>query len=155
MFDDKSPPVNPYAAPQEVAESVERALSRDDAIQKLARPARFQFWISALSVPIGIIQIAYMLSSLPMRPSGPIEGGLFAVLVLALFVVKPAASLLATSKVLKGQISPWAWIATIAGLIPFGTGCALIEMIFAFWLLHLLLKPEIRAALAVPTNRQP
>ena len=48
-----------------------------------------------------------------------------------------------------------ALIATVAGLIPFGTGCALLEMIFAFWLLHLLLKPQIRAALAPPSGPRP
>jgi hypothetical protein len=155
MSNDDLPPVNPYAAPREAAEPVERELSRDAALRELARPAWFQLGISAISMPIGWGMVAYMLSTPRMRPSGPIESALFAALVFALMVVKPAAAVFSSWRVLKGAIYPWAWIAIVAGLIPFGTACALVELVFAFWLLHILLKPKIRTALSMPAAPLP
>jgi hypothetical protein len=62
--------------------------------------------------------------------------------------ILPIVIIVAAICVTRGRVKGWPWIAICTGLIPLGTGCVLLNLIFAFWLLHLMLRKDIRAALA-------
>ena len=154
MHDEPSNPVNPYEAPREGSPPAEAPLSREDALHALRRPAQLLFWTSVASIPVGMTMIGFMImtGNRAMLPEGLIEMVLLAVLLFTLFVVKPACIIYSTRRFLQGTVFPWVWIAIGIGLVPFGSYCAMLELVFAFWLMHLMLKPRIKAVL---TNRLP
>jgi hypothetical protein len=139
---------NPYAAPAE-ATPVNRSLSRDEALARLRTPARWLVWMGVASVLYNLCPIVVMIVN--GEPPGPpdqispamfvIWGTLFATLVL----FQPLLVLIAGWKVAGGNIPGWVRVAIVAGLIPFAV-C--LQTPFAFWLLHLMLRKDIRAALA-------
>jgi hypothetical protein len=56
--------------------------------------------------------------------------------------------LYAANRVVHGHTGAWLWVAIVGGLIPLAP-CG-ITLPFAFWLLHLMLRKDIRAALLTP-----
>ncbi|HEX5102709.1 MAG TPA: hypothetical protein VFV87_02800, partial [Pirellulaceae bacterium] len=74
----------------------------------------------------------------------------FLVGTLVILVVLPIIVIGSAALVAQGNVRMWPWIAIASGLIPLGTGCVCGNLVFAFWLLHLMLRKDIRAALASP-----
>ena len=141
---------NPYASPAEVSVIDQRQLSYEDALARLRYPAMALRVAAALSVLWGIgacIVIYYVEFILQRRPKHPddwadIIGGVIVSIAMAILF---GLVLYAAHRVVRGHTRSWVWIAIVGGLIPLAP-CG-ITLPFAFWLLHLRLRKDIRAAL--------
>lgn len=140
---------NPYASPREAATHVERVMTREEALLQLRKPAigLLVFAIGSMLCGIGTAAVA-VVEGLPPEANTP-EGFVFMeAMMLLVFVLLPAAILIGALHVARGKPAGWVWLAIAAGLIPIGSPCACLGVPFAFWLLHLMLRKDIRAALA-------
>ena len=106
-----------------------------------------------ISIPYNLFPIATMIINGQPRDdqvSAPVYAiWLTSFSILVLF--QPLLILIAGWKVAAGNWRRWVWVAIVAGLIPFAS-C--LQLPFAFWLLHLMLRKDIRAALATTTGQQ-
>jgi len=53
--------------------------------------------------------------------------------VLGVFVLLPILVLASATSTIRGRTWPWLWVAIVSGLIPLGTGCVCLSVVFAFW----------------------
>jgi hypothetical protein len=142
---------NPYASPAEVSVSQQPQLSREEALAKLRFPALALRIAAALSVLWGVgacVVICYIEFVVQRRLKHPDEwadiiGGIMVSIVMAVLF---GFVLYAAHRVVRGHTRAWLWIAIVGGLIPLAP-CG-ITLPFAFWLLHLRLRKNLRAALA-------
>lgn len=144
--------VNPYASPREITHGEPIVLTINDAIDMIQRPAASLRILGCLSFVIGFFVILHALlvdgKAQPRRDAGATETSLFILALVFLLLIKPATVALSAHKILHRHYYPWIWVGIVVGLIPFGTRCAIIEVIVAFWLLHVVMKSGVRSTLA-------
>jgi hypothetical protein len=141
--------VNPYAPSSTPDPIAAVPISFEDALQRIRRPARFLVYMSAVNLVLNtVIQSVVLVQSSRIPPeTSPPPPLVVIVFLISVSIVSPLLSAIAAACVGRTRHRPllWARVATVTGLIPVGT---LAQLPVALWLLHLLLKPEIRAALS-------
>lgn len=147
-------PVNPYAPPSAPEGLTLSAVTPQDALDRVQRPARLLAYASAVNVIANGIMLPFLLPG-ALRPPAPSElnqppAWVILIVVPLVAIGLPLAALIAAHRVRQPRPLCWAWTATVLALLPLGSGCWFLQLPFAFWLLHLLVKPEIRAALNKP-----
>jgi hypothetical protein len=145
---------NPYAPPTMPAVVEPAPLSRDEALRRIQKAAWPLAIVALISVIVNLAVCGYFLLVRTPDPS-PLFDVLQIAVTLGLLVGLPAVIAAAASCVIQGKVFPWCWIATVTSLIPLGSGMWCFEMFAGFWLLHVLLKPEIRAALRSKAAESP
>lgn len=139
---------NPYAPPAN-ADAVSGApLTREQALRQLRTPATGLAVSSFVSLLWGVGSLLAGIFGDNTFLDSPLRLSLIAIIL----VVLPIVIIVAAFFVIRGRVQWWSWVAIITGLIPLGTGCVCLNLIFAFWLLHLMLRKDIRAALQTPDS---
>lgn len=77
-----------------------------------------------------------------------LQSGLVLLAILTVLVLLPLVVITSAVNVARGRVRMWLWVAIVTGLIPLGTGCVCLNLVFAFWLLHLRLPKTIAIGLA-------
>lgn len=140
--------VNPYAPPAEPGRLPAEPITFEEALRRIQRPARVLVYTSAVNIVANftILPMLFFYDSIntSAAEAPPL---VVAILVACAAIGLPLVALVGALRVGRKRPVLWSWIATVAALIPLGTGCWFLQLPFAFWLLRLLVKPEIRAAL--------
>lgn len=134
---------NPYASPAEVALPQPPEMSRAEAVRLLKPPAIGLLISLLISLGWGgwIVVDNIRAGDAHLKSEG-------------WYVLTTIISLMATGvltgsiQILREKVRFWPWVAIVPGLIPFGLTCITVPC--AFWLLHRMLRKDIRAALARP-----
>jgi hypothetical protein len=142
--------INPYAPPSVTEGLTVVPLTFEQALERVQRPARMLVYVSLLN----LFANSLMLLLMPWTPSDPSLSApppLWArALITTVATGLPLLAFIAALRVRPPRPIVWSWIAIITSLIPIGTGCWFLQLALGLWLLHLLVKPEIRAALKHP-----
>jgi hypothetical protein len=142
---------NPYQSPVEVNAAEPPPLSHAEALAKLKVPAIWLRVTSAISSTWGVGALAVIWyvegfakqgSQSPGEQADVVGGFAIAIAMIVLYGLGSYSA----HHVARGQIRNWIWVAIVGGLVPLSP-CTM-TVPFAFWLLHLMLRKDIRAALA-------
>jgi len=140
---------NPYAVPVASSSPADHPLARDKALARLRTPARWLVWMGIASILYNLVPIAMLIiNGQPQNSPDEMSWPVFVIWATSFSIIvllQPLVVLVAGSKVAAGNYRGWIWVAIVGGLIPFAV-C--LQIPFAFWLLHLMLRKDIRAALA-------
>lgn len=143
-------PQNPYASPA-VPDAVEQPpMSRQEAVRRLRWPAIgiivfTIFNLTSLRNMLPAIQV--IATSDSMTPDERLQVTvLFATVTIS--IVLALVALVSSIQILRGRTRGWAWAAAVCGLVPCISLWGWVSLGFAIWLLLLLCRRAIRAALA-------
>jgi len=135
---------NPYASPSALDDGVV-SLTREEAIARLRTPA---ICLAVSAVGSLLWGAGAILTGRGPLRAVDLQSGLMLPAILTVLVLLPLVVITSAVNVARGRVRMWLWVAIVTGLIPLGTGCVCLNLVFAFWLLHLRLRKTIAIGLA-------
>jgi len=144
---------NPYASPSAPGAVEQSPLSRLNALRQLRHPAiglvvsssANLLWILVTYATNFVIVSTNLRRALRWDEWVSIIG---VTLFLAFIAFLQVVILIGSVRLIRGQMGRWTWAASIAGLVPLGSPCVCLSMVFSIWLIVLLCRKDTRAAMA-------